>query len=128
MFFIGIFGIDMKDQELMHLTRVSCPSCHQAHSMNLYKHYQVFHFFFIPLIKWNITYYVACNHCQSLSLLNKEKGISLEKEETTEVTYWDLTPLSTEDAPTLPEFKKCASCQKWIDEDYAYCPHCGQEQ
>ncbi len=128
MFFIGVFGIETKDKELMQLDEVLCPTCHQSHPMKLYQHYQVFHFFFIPLIKWNMTYYVACSHCQNISTLNREKGISLEKGETSDLTYWDLNPLPSEQSPTLSPFKKCSSCQNWIDEDYAYCPHCGQKQ
>ena len=101
MFFIGVFGIETKDKELMQLDEVLCPTCHQSHPMKLYQHYQVFHFFFIPLIKWNMTYYVACSHCQNISTLNREKGISLEKGETSDLTYWDLNPLPSEQSPTL---------------------------
>lgn len=128
MFFIGIFGVDTKDEEVHVIESISCPTCHQTTTMTLYKHYQVFHFFFIPIFKWNTTYYVACSHCQNISLITKEKGERIETGECLELTYWDLDSIPNENGPELPQFKKCSQCEQWINEDYQFCPRCGKNQ
>ena len=78
MFFIGIFGIETKDQEIGPLTPISCKGCQQTVPMTLFKHFYVFHFFFIPLIKWKTTYYVVCSNCQTIAIIDKEKGQDIE--------------------------------------------------
>ena len=51
MFFIGIFGIDKKNEEIKALHDTECREC-SGHSCTLYREYYRFHFFFIPLITW----------------------------------------------------------------------------
>lgn len=128
MFFIGIFGIETKNQEIGPLTPISCPCCHQTVPMTLFKHYYVFHFFFIPLIKWKITYYVVCSNCQTIALIQKEKGEAIVQGQLSNLTYWDLEPLHTSTKTVEERSKSCLHCEEIINSDYQFCPHCGKEQ
>lgn len=128
MFFIGIFGIETKNQELKELNSISCPCCHQTVPMTLFKHYYVFHFFFIPLIKWKMTYYVVCSNCEIIATISKEKGEKIEAGEELAITYWDLEPLPNSTLNLESKFKSCAHCHQSIDSTYEYCPHCGTKQ
>lgn len=125
MFFIGIFGIETKDQEIGPLTPISCKGCQQTVPMTLFKHFYVFHFFFIPLIKWKTTYYVVCSNCQTIAIIDKEKGQAIEAGEQSSLTFWDLEPLQSQMSSALTH---CKHCGKQIDSTYDYCPHCGTPQ
>ena len=93
--------------------------------MTLFKHFYVFHFFFIPLIKWKTTYYVVCSNCQNIAIIDKEKGQAIEAGEQSSLTFWDLEPLQSQMSSALTH---CKHCGKQIDPTYDYCPHCGTPQ
>ena len=90
MFFIGIFGIDNKFKEIKVLNSFSCKNCNISNGASLVKYYTFFHFFFIPIFKWNEEYYVICNGCNSSFSIPKEKGKAIERGEDIEISYWDL--------------------------------------
>ena len=90
MFFIGIFGIDNKFKEIKVLNNFSCKNCNISNGASLVKYYTFFHFFFIPIFKWNEEYYVICNGCNSSFSIPKEKGKAIERGEDIEISYWDL--------------------------------------
>ena len=66
MFFIGVFGIDNKEKEIKILNNFCCKNCNESSEAKLIKTYSFFHFFFLPLFKWNEKYYVICNGCNSI--------------------------------------------------------------
>ena len=74
MFFIGIFGIESKSKEIKILENLQCKKCNLKTKGKLIKTFDCFHFFFIPLFKWNESYYVVCNRCNSVYEIPKEKG------------------------------------------------------
>ncbi len=78
MFFIGIFGIETKNVELKRLAPTMCKHCRGVEAFNLFKHYHQFHFFFIPLFKWKVEYYIVCEACQLIATIPTEKGQALE--------------------------------------------------
>ena len=53
MFFIGIFGIDSKEKEIKNLINSYCKKYNISSDLTLIKSFTFFHFFFIPLFKWN---------------------------------------------------------------------------
>ena len=89
MFFIGIFGIETKNVELKRLAPTMCKHCRGVEAFNLFKHYHQFHFFFIPLFKWKVEYYIVCEACQLIATIPTEKGQALEMGEPVELTLWD---------------------------------------
>ena len=121
MFFIGILGTDNKFKEIKNLDNINCKICDSNKDMKLIKEYSYFHIFFIPIIKWNVNYYVLCDKCNSVFKLKEEKGKLLEKGENVEITYWDLEEISTNHKNI------CSNCGKEVENDYTYCPFCGEK-
>lgn len=121
MFFIGIFGIETKNVELKRLAPTMCKHCRGVEAFNLFKHYHQFHFFFIPLFKWKVEYYIVCEACQLIATIPTEKGQALEMGEPVELTLWDQEIVYK---PSQIK-RRCHQCQEIIDPTYQYCPHCG---
>lgn len=121
MFFIGIFGIETKNVELKRLAPTMCKHCRGVEAFNLFKHYHQFHFFFIPLFKWKVEYYIVCEACQLIATIPTEKGQALELGEPVELTLWDQEIVYK---PSQIK-RRCHQCQEIIDPTYQYCPHCG---
>ena len=117
MFFIGIFGIDNKIKEIKNLTNFSCKSCNISNGAKLIKSYTFFHFFFIPLFKWNEEYYVICNGCKSSFSISKEKGKEIERGGDVEVTYWDLKEVNN-NYESYYIVKRCSRCNREVEDNF----------
>lgn len=123
MFFIGIFGIDSKEKEIKILNNIACKNCNSLGGARLIKTFTCFHFFFIPLFKWNENYYVICNDCKSIYSIPEEKGKAIERGENIEITYWDLNEVNNSNYyPVL----RCPRCNREVDRSFEYCPYCGE--
>ena len=125
MLFIGIFGVESKEKEIKVLNNLSCKSCSDPSTGRLIKSYNYFHFFFIPLIKWNEAYHVICNNCNTIFTIPKEKGKSIERGEEISITYWDLK--ERENYYGNYNRKICRSCNNDIDNNFKFCPYCGEK-
>ena len=125
MFFIGVFGIENKEKEIKVLNNFTCKSCNTLTSARIIKHYEFFHFFFIPIFKWNEKYYVECSSCRRIFSISKEKGKSIERGENVEITYWDLHEVNNAYGYNINNV--CKNCGKVVDFEYKYCPYCGNE-
>lgn len=121
MFFIGIFGVETKNVELKPLPATMCKHCRGTEKFTLFKHYRQFHFFFIPLWKWRLEYYIVCDTCQTIAKIPLEKGRALEADEKMELTLWDQEIVYT---PSENK-RRCHHCHEVVDATYQYCPHCG---
>ncbi|MBX9185588.1 zinc-ribbon domain-containing protein [Clostridium sp. K04] len=124
MFFIGIFGIDNKFKEIKVLNSFSCKNCNISNGASLVKYYTFFHFFFIPIFKWNEEYYVICNGCNSSFSIPKEKGKAIERGEDIEISYWDLKDNNINNNYLK---KRCQKCNRELEKDFEYCPYCGEK-
>ena len=82
--------VDNKEKEIKILNNFCCKNCNESSEAKLIKTYSFFHFFFLPLFKWNEKYYVICNGCNSIFNIDKEKGKAIERGEKSEISYWDL--------------------------------------
>ncbi|WP_160685223.1 zinc-ribbon domain-containing protein [Clostridium sp. C2-6-12] len=131
MFFIGIFGIENKDKEIRELNNLNCKKCNNTIQGKLIKNFDFFHFFFIPLFKWNEKYYVVCNRCKCLYSITKEKGKAIESGEDINITYWDLQEVYSDNNINFNnnsyDMKRCSSCGEQVKRDFKYCPYCGKE-
>ena len=143
MFFIGIFGIDKKNEEIKALHDTVCREC-SGHSCTLFREYYRFHFFFIPLISWGRRYRVVCESCGSVYNVNEEKD---------SYSYWDLNNilfrgknrqgnfhqgggrgesagsagLRDDDSESMKgRTDLCPHCGAEIKDDWTYCPSCGR--
>ena len=126
MFFIGIFGIDNKIKEIKNLTNFSCKNCNILNGAKLIKSYTFFHFFFIPLFKWNEEYYVICNGCNFSFSIPKDKGKAIERGEDVEITYWDLKEVNN-NYGSYYTVKRCSRCNREVENNFEYCPYCGEK-
>lgn len=120
MFFIGIFGVDNKVEEIKNTLNINCNHCDKQ-SLSLLKTYNRFHFFFIPLFKWKIKYYIKCNSCDSVYEISNEKGEKIEKEGY-DLNYWDMK--NAHEVYVSQEIV-CSQCNNVIDKKFKYCPNCG---
>lgn len=131
MFFIGIFGIESKDKEIKYLNNISCSNCNNETGAKLIKTYSFFHFFFIPLFKWNERYYVICSNCSTIFEIPKDKGKRIENGEDIEITYWDLKKVETGYYNTgyynygHTAGNSCSNCGRTVEPHFEYCPYCG---
>lgn len=126
MFFIGIFGIDSKEKEIKIINSLCCKKCNISNSAKLIKTFTFFHFFFIPLFKWNESYYVICKGCNSIYSISKEKGKAIERGENIEITYWDLNGVNN-NSRSYYSINRCPKCNREIDRSFEYCPYCGEK-
>lgn len=123
MFFIGIMGIENKIKDIKSINDISCKGCNKTVNGRLIKNYTFFHFFFIPLFKWNESYYLICNSCGRTYGITKEKGKAIEKGENIEINYWDLQEVNTNSYGQ----RICSHCGRAVEGEFIYCPYCGKQ-
>ena len=126
MFFIGVFGIEDKEKEIRFLSSLSCKGCNKLSSGRLIKRFTYFHFFFIPLFKWNEEYFVICNSCNSIFTISKEKGKEIERGEDIYITYWDLKEQGSFYGNYSSSVRRCTKCNRALDKNFEFCPYCGE--
>lgn len=126
MFFIGVFGVDNKEKEVKIINNLTCKNCSISNKGRLIKTFTFFHFFFIPLFKWNENYYVICDGCNSIYSISREKGKAIESGEYLEITYWDLNEVNNR-GENYYSIKRCSKCNKQLDTSFEYCPYCGEK-
>ena len=126
MFFIGIFGVENKQKEIKILNDIQCRNCDKGSGGKLIKTFSFFHFFFIPLFRWNEKYYIICNGCNSAYEIPKDKGKRIEKGENIDVSYWDLKPVETVHGNYFGG-NRCRHCGKVVEAGFEYCPYCGEK-
>ena len=136
MFFIGIFGIDSKSINLGNVRSFICKKCGIKVEGQVYKTYNCFHFFFIPLIKWNKQYYLKCSICGSLYKFSNcmgekiEKGdiynlgVDIDEDDLIEVDY-NKEYYKYDNYYNM--IKRCKFCGTELKQDFKYCPYCGKE-
>ena len=120
MFFIG--GISNGEKKLNYTQSIICPRCSSFGRMEIYITYMCFSFFFIPILKWNKKYFVKNTCCNSIYLLDKEIGLRISKGENISISENDLQLVDN-----YQKFiSKCVNCGYISNDDFQYCPKCGQ--
>lgn len=122
MFFIGIFGVENKEKEIKDINNVTCKNCGRMTVYKLVKSYNEFHFFFIPIIKWNTKYYVIARCCNSVYEIPAEKGRKIEDGISVPIYDGDMIPIYVYDNS---KESHCPFCRKEVDKTFQFCPHCG---
>ncbi|NLP30569.1 MAG: zinc ribbon domain-containing protein [Clostridiales bacterium] len=120
MLFIGIFGIQDKENNIGTFNNIVCPSCGRLTNFDIHKSYRYFHIFFIPTFKWNVRYIVKTSCCGCLYELDPVVGMQFEKNPDTVIKEENLRQINY----YLP-FKHCLNCNADIPLEYNYCPYCG---
>ena len=83
--------------------------------------FSYFHFFFIPLFKWNHDYRLTLR-CGCVYFLSKEQAKDIINGED-----YDLHTLTKLHNGGFDGYKHCRLCNKNFDTSYVYCPFCGDE-
>lgn len=120
MFFIGIFGIGQGEKEIAARNNVLCPFCGHMTHFKIHKTYSYFHFFFLPLFKWHVRYWVRTDCCHAFAELDPEVGKAVESGADAVIEEHHLKPAGQEMHPGI-----CPACGERVPADYRYCPRCG---
>lgn len=116
MFFIGIFGIQNKDRLIKEFDNIICPNCGRLTRAELIESYTYFHFFFIPLFKWDRKYFLRLRCCGSYYEVEKEYVPDIRQSST--IDFSRLKKLGATSG-------FCPNCGCYVNPGYNFCPHCG---
>ena len=121
MFFM--MGVTEGRKDLEYNKMIICDVCGQYGRYMVFMTYTVLSLFFIPVFKWNRRYFVQTSCCNTVYSLDPEKGRSLEKGEAVDIEKSDLTLVQR---GRTSRVKICPSCGYRTEEEFEYCPKCGQ--
>ena len=120
MFFM--MGITEGRKKLNFQQTVVCSQCGRYGRYMVYMTYTVLSLFFIPCLKWNKQYYVENSCCHTTYRLNPEVGKRIERGEQPEIHPQDLERMN---GYQQGRWKHCVNCGYTTQEDFEYCPKCG---
>lgn len=118
MFFM--MGIMPGEKEIAYDRTVTCASCGAYSRYIVYMTYSVLSLFFIPIFKFGKAYYVRSRCCNAVYQLDPAVGKRLAAGEDIEITGDMLTPIRA--GHTM---KRCRQCGFATEEDFEFCPKCG---
>lgn len=121
MFFM--MGITQGRKDLAHDQLVICTQCGRYGRYQVYMTFTQLLLFFIPCFKWGKQYYVQMSCCGTVYALNPEIGARIARGENVQIGSADLQIVSGRGSARM--VKRCAACGFQTDEDYTYCPKCG---
>ena len=121
MFFMMGITQDRKDLDFTQL--ITCDICGSYGRLCVFVTYSVLTLFFVPVWKWNRHYYVETSCCKSIYELNEEIGRRIENGEQVKIEEADLMLLNKGHSGNT--HKKCSNCGYETDEDFEFCPKCG---
>lgn len=120
MFFI--MGISQGQKRLSFMQTIICKICGKYGRYEIFMTYSYFSFFFIPIFKWGRKYIVRSSCCGAIYELNREKGEKIASGVEVEILESDLKPIDT-----WQHTKRCEKCGYPLEQDFAYCPKCGEK-
>ncbi|MCR5627115.1 MAG: zinc ribbon domain-containing protein [Lachnospiraceae bacterium] len=124
MFFIMGINDGRKDLDFDQMS--ICGICGKYGHYRVFMTYMVLSLFFIPTFKWAKHYYVQSSCCNTLYELNPEVGKAIARGEKAEITPGDLTRVQS-GGWNSGGYKKCDRCGYETQEDFEYCPKCGNK-
>jgi len=119
MFFI--MGSGDKQQYLNFDQVVVCKSCGKYGHIRVLMVYSYFSLFFIPLFKWNKRFFVQMSCCNASCKISSELGKEIERGNIVKLNE-DILHFNH----TYTSGKRCMNCGFTTQEDFDYCPKCGQ--
>ena len=120
MFFM--MGITPGRKEINHDQMVICDRCGKYGRYQVFVTYTVLSLFFIPVFKWGKQYYVQTTCCETTYRLNPEVGRRIEHGEQIEIQKDDMEPIGNWIETRV---KQCEVCGFRTEEDFDFCPKCG---
>lgn len=120
MFFM--MGIMDRQKDIAFNQTMICDICGRYGSYHVFMTYTVLSLFFIPCFKWNKRYYVRTSCCDTIYELDGMIGKSIEKGMETEIKKEHLSVINRGRT-----YKTCSNCGYTTDEEFEYCPKCGNK-
>ncbi|KRQ87693.1 hypothetical protein ABG79_00494 [Caloramator mitchellensis] len=120
MFFVGILGVETKEEVIKDIYNTICKSCGRISTYRLMCQYNFFHLFFIPIYKWNKKYYLVSRCCDAVFEISEEYASRLQKEKDSVIDDSKLNEVKYGYNRFL-----CPNCKSVLYDDFNYCPHCG---
>jgi len=118
MFFIGIFGLQNKEHSIREYDNIICQDCNRLSRAELFESYTYFHFFFIPLFKWNKNYFLKFRCCNSLYAVDHDYVQELRNSD--DIDFRRIHQIRGTS-------NRCSNCGNMINPGFSYCPHCGHK-
>lgn len=122
MFFI--FGIYPKEKPLAYeYNRLDIHSCGRYAKIDIIMVYYTASIFFVPLFKFDKKYYARYTCCGKTYELDKNIGKSIERGENPPLNFDDGKKVDMD----YQEVHICTRCHRKLEEDFEYCPYCGEK-
>lgn len=121
MFFI--MGVSQGKKKLNFDQLIICGHCGKYGHLEVYMVYSYLSLFFIPVLKWGRRYYVRTTCCETTVELEAEQGRQIARGEITSLPE-SIIPRTS--GYQVPGRKHCGSCGFETEEDYQFCPKCGE--
>ena len=129
MFFIC--GINSGQKELPFNQLVICNCCGSYGRYQISMTYMCLSLFFIPILKWGRHYYVKMSCCGTIYELSPELGRRIAQGKQVEISQSDLMLVKSGTGNPWQSRQStkriCTNCGYETEEDFAYCPKCGQK-
>lgn len=121
MFFI--FGVSSKQENFDFSQTTICKTCGSYGRLEAFMTYSYFSLFFIPILKWNKKYYIKSTCCGSIYTIDEELGKAIRRGENIKIEDRDLNPINN----NYRKVQYCQNCNYKIEDDFEYCPKCGEK-
>lgn len=121
---IFIMGINQGRKLFDFNQTIICNICGQYGRYQVFMTYTVLSLFFIPTFKWGKRYYVEMSCCNTLYELDPEVGRRIARGEDVQIHEADLTRVGGRNGG-YQAHKHCGYCGYETDEDFEFCPKCG---
>lgn len=121
-FMFFMMGITEGRKELEHNQVFICSHCSAYGRYRVFMTYMVLSLFFIPCFKWNRKYFVQSTCCNTVYELDAEIGKRIARGENIEILPQHLRQVQA----GYGRYKRCSSCGYETQEDFEFCPKCGQ--
>ncbi len=120
-----IMAITDGRKDFDHLQMMTCADCGRYGQYRVFMLYTVLSLFFIPTFKWNRRYYVQTSCCGAIYELDPEIGQRIARGDDVEIMPQHLS--RSERTWGHAFYKRCGNCGYETDEDFYYCPKCGEK-
>lgn len=116
-----LFGTSTKEKKLDFMQSIVCSNCGSYGKYEAFMTYSNFTIFFIPILKWNKRYYITSTCCDSLYRVDKNIGKAIERGDNINIDESDLQAINIHNSEV------CSNCKFPIENEFAYCPRCGEK-
>lgn len=112
-----------KQEELDFSQTLICKTCGVYGRLEAFMTYSYFSLFFIKILKWNKKYFIRTACCGSIYKIDETLGKRIKRGESVKIEEWDLEAVNQ----NYKQVKRCKSCNYTIEDEFEFCPRCGEK-